>query len=148
MNRFVCLTTRLSGQETADLAHHELEELIDCDGRELLRQLFQDHLDRRAVREEQAPRSGALAQVHGVDGRVRPHRESGHSRMLACLFGHVRVCRAACRGKGLSNVHPADRLLSLPAGRHSMGLRRLAVTEAVRGSFDQPKRRSSAAAGK
>ena len=33
--------------------------------------------------------------------------------------------------------HPADVLLSLPAGRHSMGLRRLAVTEAVRGSFDQ-----------
>jgi hypothetical protein len=37
----------------------------------------------------------------------------------------------------LGNVHPADVALSLPAGRHSTALRRLAVTEAVRGSFDQ-----------
>lgn len=37
------------------------------------------------------------------------------------------------------NVHPADRALSLPAGRHSHGLRRLAVTEAVRGSYNQAK---------
>jgi hypothetical protein len=37
----------------------------------------------------------------------------------------------------VSNVYPADVLLSLPAGRHLLGLRRLAVTEAVRSSFDQ-----------
>lgn len=39
----------------------------------------------------------------------------------------------------MRNVHPADAALSLPAGRHSMGLRRLAVTETVRGSFDQAR---------
>lgn len=45
--------------------------------------------------------------------------------------------RVAHRGQGVSNVHPADAVLSRPAGRHATGLRRLAVTEAVRGSFDQ-----------
>lgn len=37
----------------------------------------------------------------------------------------------------MGDIHPADEDLSLPSGRHSMGLRRLAVTEAVRGSLDQ-----------
>ena len=45
--------------------------------------------------------------------------------------------RTAGPGAGETGLHPADAALSLPAGRHSMGLRRLAVTEAVRGSFDQ-----------
>ncbi|CAM5580343.1 putative protein OS=Kitasatospora aureofaciens OX=1894 GN=GCM10010502_53930 PE=4 SV=1 [Kitasatospora aureofaciens] len=49
----------------------------------------------------------------------------------------VRVARVAHWGRGVGNVLPVDRALSLPAGRHSTGLQRLAVTEAVRGSFDQ-----------
>lgn len=53
------------------------------------------------------------------------------------MFGLVRVERMAYRGPAMADVHPADATLSLPAGRHSMGLRRLAVTEAVRGSFHQ-----------
>lgn len=65
-----------------------------------------------------------------------PWREAGHARCLACMFGLVRVERIAHRGPGAANVHPADEALRLPGERHSMGLRRLAVTEAVRGSFD------------
>ncbi|GHC90248.1 hypothetical protein GCM10010349_78450 [Streptomyces flavofungini] len=53
------------------------------------------------------------------------------------MFGSVRVTCLAWRGRGVANVHPADAQLSLPAGRHSRGLARLAVLEAVRGSFDQ-----------
>lgn len=68
---------------------------------------------------------------------MRPWREAGHSRWLASVFGMVRVTRVAHRGPGMGNVHPADQELSLSAGRHSTGLRRLAVTEAVHGSFDQ-----------
>ncbi|KKD02216.1 hypothetical protein TN53_41780, partial [Streptomyces sp. WM6386] len=58
---------------------------------------------------------------------------------MACVFGTVTVERCAWRQKGLPSVRPADRALSLPAGRHSHGLRRLAVAEAVRGSYDQAK---------
>jgi hypothetical protein len=39
----------------------------------------------------------------------------------------------------MGSVHPLDADLWLPAGLHSHGLRRLAVTEAVRGSYDQAK---------
>lgn len=46
------------------------------------------------------------------------------------------VTRCAWRARGVANVYPADEQLSLQAGRHSRGLARLAVLEAVRGSFD------------
>jgi hypothetical protein len=135
----------LAGAETAALPHHELEDLIEVQGRELLRQLFQDHLDLRALREEARDRArdgdveAEAVVVRGPDGRVRAHREPGHSRQLACLFGVVTVTRTAWRRRGLPQICPADAGLSLPARRHSHGLRRLAVLEAVRGSCDQVK---------
>ncbi|MGW7067035.1 hypothetical protein [Streptomyces sp. NPDC054872] len=39
----------------------------------------------------------------------------------------------------MTSVRPLDADLSLPAGLHSHGLRRRAVAEAVRGSYDQAK---------
>ncbi|WP_372412053.1 ISKra4 family transposase [Streptomyces luteireticuli] len=137
LSAFESLTRTLSGPPAADWTHAELEECLEEAGRELLRQLLQDHLDLRALREESEVRAGARPAVVGPEGRTRPWREPGHTRYLACLFGLVQVRRVAHRGPGLPNVHPADRQLALSAGRHSMGLRRLAVTEAVRGSFDQ-----------
>lgn len=137
ISAFESLTRTLSGEASASWTHAELEEQLDEAGRMLLRQLLQDHLDLRARREEEAVRADACPPVFGLDGCPRPWREMGHARWLACLFGVVRVERVAHRGPGAANVHPADATLSLPAGRHSMGLRRLAVAEAVRGSFDQ-----------
>ncbi|WP_443233062.1 hypothetical protein [Streptomyces sp. 2A115] len=55
------------------------------------------------------------------------------------MVGTVTVRRLAFRAPGQSNVYPADAALSLPKERHSLGLRRLAVTEAVRGSYDAAK---------
>lgn len=138
----------LSGGDASEWTHAELEEHLDAGGRELLRQLLQDHLDLRARREEEQIRASGRPVVMGPEGQLRPWRETGHSRWLASVFGLVRVTRVAHRGPGVYNIHPTDAALSLPAGRHSMGLRRLAVTESVRGSFDQPRRRSSAAAGR
>ncbi|MET9879169.1 ISKra4 family transposase [Actinacidiphila glaucinigra] len=140
ISAFETLTGTLSGGDASRWTHAELEEHLEAAGRELLHLLLQDHLDLRAQREEEQVRSGAGPVVIGPEGRVRPWRETGHSRWLASVFGLVRVTRVAHRGPGASNVHPADAALSLPAGRHSMGLRRLAVAEAVRGSFDQAHR--------
>ncbi|MFB8136506.1 ISKra4 family transposase [Streptomyces mirabilis] len=137
VSAFETLRCTLSGSDASAWTHAELEERLDVDGRELLRQLLQDHLDLRASLEEEEVRGSGGPPVTGPEGQVRPWRETGHSRWLASVFGLVRVTRVAHRGRGLGNVHPADVALSLPAGRHSMGLRRLAVTEAVRGSFDQ-----------
>lgn len=135
---FERLVSTLADAPARDMAHDELKGLLEQQGRELLRQLMQDHLDLRARAEEAAARvSAGRPVVRGPEGQPRTWRETNHSRWLTCVFGSVRVTRIACRGRGVSNVHPADEALSLPAGRHSRGLARLAVLEAVRGSFDQ-----------
>ncbi|WP_406276331.1 hypothetical protein OH799_05265 [Nocardia sp. NBC_00881] len=78
--------------------------------------------------------------------------ERGHSRLLATVVGPVTVRCCALRAPGEPNIYPADAVLSLPAGRHSHGLRRQAVTEAVRSSYDTTKdaimRRCGPVAGK
>ncbi len=49
--RFEGLVGLLGGQEAGGLAHFDLEQRLETEGRELLRQLLQDHLDLRASRE-------------------------------------------------------------------------------------------------
>ena len=97
--------------------------------------MLQDHLDLRAAREEQAVREHHVAAT-GADGITRHRVETGHGRLLATLFGTVRVTRCAWRRPGAGNLYPADAALSLPAPRHSHTLARLAVLEAARGSFE------------
>ncbi len=137
ISAFELLMGTLSGSDATTWTHAELEEHLDEAGRDLLRLMLQDHLDLRAQQEEMRVRADTRPVVVGPEDLVRPWREPGHQRWLATVFGLVRVTRVAHRGPGVCNVHPADNALSLPAGRHSTGLRRLAVTEAVRGSFDQ-----------
>jgi hypothetical protein len=133
---FDALALELGAEEAARLGHAELEDLLELRGRELLRQLLQDHLDLRQVREERAVRARP-APVAGADGVVRRAVETGHRRLLASIFGTVVVGRCAWRAQGRVSVYPADAALRLPRGRHRHGLRRLAALEAVRGSFDQ-----------
>jgi hypothetical protein len=60
--RFELMTSWLGGAEAAGLSAAELEDKIAADGRELLRALFQDHLDLRAAREQRRD------EVTGSDG--------------------------------------------------------------------------------
>jgi hypothetical protein len=133
---FAALLVELGGEGAARLGHAELEDLLDLRGRDLLRQLYQDHLELRRLREELAV-GAHPAPVTGADGVIRRAIEPGHSRLLATIFGTVTVGRCAWRAQGQRNVYPADAALRLPRLRHSHGLRRLAALEAVRGSFDQ-----------
>jgi len=131
----------LEGNQAAGLTHGELEDLIETDGRALLRQMLQDHLDLRAEREAR------LLSVNAVDGTSRPRVEAGHRRHLETILGEVTVTRIAYRSPGLENLHPADAELNLPSERHSHGLRRLAAIEASRGSFDDAVAAVSQATG-
>jgi hypothetical protein len=92
-------------------------------------------LDLRAAQEEETAREHG-APVAGPDGITRSRVETGHHRLLATLFGTVRVIRCAWRRPGAGNFYPADAALSLPTPRHSHTLARLAVLEAARGSFE------------
>jgi hypothetical protein len=115
------------------LTHDQLEDMISTRGLEVMRQMLQDHLDLRSIREPQ------LREV--VDAADVPHRrvEPGHERLLTTVFGTVTVTRIAYRALGASNLHPLDAQLNLPAGRASYGIRKQAAIEAVRGSFDDAR---------
>jgi hypothetical protein len=128
--RFDQVVDWLAGTHTSGLTHAELETQLQTQGRELLRQLLQDHLDLRAHREER------LEAVSDMDGVPRGTVEAGHRRILTTVFGEVTVTRLAYRRRGHPNLHPGDAALNLPAEKHSHGLRRLAAVEASRGSFD------------
>jgi hypothetical protein len=141
---FQSLAGELAGDRTREMTHDQLEELVVTRGRELERQLLQDHLDLRAIREQEALPAGR--DQRRVEGRGRVER--GHERGLATVFGPVTVRRLAWRAPGQPNIYPADTALSLPAGRHSHGLRRLAVHEAARGSYDTAQTAISARCGR
>ena len=132
---FTALVASLQAPEAAGLTAYDLEGLLEDRGREVLRQLLQDHLDLRAAREEASAREQHTPAV-GADGIPRTRVETGHGRLLATLFGTVQVRRCAWRRPGAPNLCLADAALSLPALRHSHTLARLAVQEAVRGSFE------------
>ncbi|MFI0409096.1 ISKra4 family transposase [Actinomadura sp. 3N508] len=137
-NTFNCLIGQLADFQALSLSHDRLEDLLVEQGRELQRLLLQAHLDLRAERERRAAERlrGTGGGITGNDGIPRRRLEVGHHRLLATVFGTVTVTRCAWRAAGTGYLHPADGSLSLPAGRHSHGLARLAAVEAVRGSFD------------
>lgn len=93
--RFEELVDFVGADPAAELDHAALEEQLVSRGRELLRQLYQDHLDLRATREV---RLRAVSDADAV-----PHRlvEINHDRTLATIFGDdaprktVRSCLSA-----------------------------------------------------
>jgi hypothetical protein len=132
---FAALAGWLAGPEAALMTACEIEEHLGEQGREVLRLLLQAHLDLRAAREEQRARRHR-APVTGTDGITRARLETGHGRLLATLFGMVRVTRCAWRRPGAGDFLPADAALSLPGSRHSHALAMLAALESARGSFE------------
>jgi len=131
----------LSGEEAGALTQDELETRLATCGRDLLRQLFQDHLDLRASPER---RAGAVIDAAGVAHGVI---EAGHRRGLATIVGALTVTRLAYRAKGAENLHLQDASLNLPAERHSHGLRALAATWATRGSYEEAQAAITRATG-
>src|ERR1039458_1559103 len=112
----------MNDDENLSLSHGELEELLDVQGRDLIRQLLQDHLELRASRE-------VRLDVVDAEGVLRPSVEEGHQRALGTLFGDVRVSRKAYRRRDAGNLHPADGILNLPTEKYSHDNRRLAARE-------------------
>ncbi len=128
--RFEAIVAELAGPHTSGQTHAQLEDLLhNGEGRELLRTLLQDRLDLQAAREQRQ-------QVMDGEGAPRTRAEHGHQRGLATVFGQVTATRMAYRAPRAPNLYPADATLSLPAGKHSHGLRRLTALESARGSFD------------
>lgn len=111
--------------------HGDVEAYLHCEGHELLRRLLQGHLDVRRGREIEQ------ASVLDAKGEAHTHRRRDCSRYLMSEFGQVEIRRIGYSGRGKESLYPLDRALNLPPDKYSHGLRRRALEEAIKSSFDQ-----------
>jgi hypothetical protein len=126
---FEDLIEQLLSPVAADLTHSQAEDLIERQGREVLRQLLQGWLETRGTGDV----GPALA---GRDGVQRPQRRL-HSRTLESLFGTVQVERLGYGTPGQESLHPLDAELNLPKELYSHALRKKVAVEAARSSFEE-----------
>lgn len=126
---FESLVKYLASTEADQLTISALERTMEKKGRELMRQLLQDHIDARG------PGKTTTA-VHGADGTERS-RIRLHERNLETVFGTVEIQRTGYGQEGASSLHPLDAKLNLPPELYSHELRRRAAEETAKGSFDE-----------
>jgi hypothetical protein len=127
-DEFAEIIAFLRDSKTGELSHRDLENAITQRGRELLRVLFQAHIDSRGP----GPAAGP---VLGADAVARNEKRL-HERGLSTLFGDVRINRLGYGTQGVESLHPLDAELNLPCGQYSFGVRRLAAEQAAQVSFD------------
>jgi hypothetical protein len=127
--QFDHIVAQLHAPETQLMTHSELENLIDSQGRELMRRLLQAHLDERGPGTTVHP-------VLGADSQHHSHLRL-HTRHLETLFGTVELTRAGYGGRGLESLHPMDGELNLPDELFSLTLRQRIAQLAAKESFDE-----------
>ena len=113
--QFAQMEAFLVSDEAHSKTHSELERELEQQGRELLRRLYQAHLERRAPGE-------ATAAVRDAQGQVR-QQSRRQERGLETVFGEVRVERLGYGGEGLQSLHPLDADLNLPPELYSHQVR-------------------------
>ncbi|MSP61697.1 MAG: ISKra4 family transposase [Myxococcales bacterium] len=114
------------------MTHTDLEQLLATDGRALLRQLFQDHLDLRGTHEQAAPHLSVV----GDDGIDRPHRRDA-TRELHTLVGKVTVPRIGYSQRGHTSRFPMDAALNLARDPYSLGVRPIVALTVASSSFEE-----------
>jgi hypothetical protein len=127
------MTARLGSPELLEATQAGVEDYLTHAGRELQRQLLQDHLDLRAAVEVRQ------SEATGADGVARRRVQRGRRRRLATTVGPVEVTRISYRAEKASALHPADAALALPAALYSHPLRRAVVHEVATGSLRQAR---------
>ena len=126
---FEAVVTKLAGPAAEALDHESLGDLIETEGREVLRQLYQDHLDLRTAHE-------ARESVVGADGEERAERQVTR-RKIGLRFGSVTLTRLALSCRGVSGaLRPLDARLNLPPGKHSRGIARRVAWGAAQSSYE------------
>ena len=111
------------------MKHSDLERLLDKEGQELMRQLYQDCVDEQA-------QAQVTDEVVDAQGRQRTRKRQQH-RELETIFGTVEVDRNGYGAQGAASLHPLDAQMNLPEERYSLEVRRRTALEASKNSFDE-----------
>lgn len=126
------LCERLRSADVLAMTHSEVEAVITTDGRDLLRQMFQDHVDLRGMHEQAVPHLFVV----GNDGVLRPHHRDA-TRELKTLVGEVTVPRIGYSQRGYASRFPMDAALNLPRDPYSLGVRYVVALTAATSSFEE-----------
>jgi hypothetical protein len=129
--QYESIRTQLVSAESSKLEHGDVEALLDREGKELLRRLFQAYLDLQSVREER------LSSVTGSDNVVRTRVRHDKKRALETLFGTVELTRYGYGASGIGGLYPLDGRLNLPNERYSHGLEERVLEEVAKNSFSE-----------
>ena len=123
------LLERLGGSEMAVLEHGEVERRLWGEGLELLRIMYEDHMNLRAQAVPTEP-------VVGSEGETRTHRRA-MPRKLMSIFGPIVIhTREGFRAPGLDILCPVDAALNLPPTLDSHNVRRRVAALSSMHSFD------------
>jgi len=107
----------------------QLEKELEKRGRELMRTLLQEHLDKRSPGISNEP-------VRDADG-INRAKISDQKRKIETVFGRVELKRAGYSEKGRRSLHPLDAELNLPPEIYSLTLQRKVAEEASKNSFEE-----------
>lgn len=127
--QYLGLTKRLSSSETMWMKHSDLENLITTDGRELLRRLFEEHIQLCGY-------ADVGKSIVGSDGIERTHKRL-RRRVLISIFGPVTIERMGYSHRKENSLFPKDALLNLPDDSYSYGMRKLVAIDATKTSFSE-----------
>ena len=119
----------LDSKENHSMKLSGLERELEKRGRELMRILLQEHLNKLSP-------SRCEQTVCGSDEIDRPNVRP-HDRKIETVFGTVSTSRAGYGNEGVASLHPLDAQLNLPSERYSLELRRRVAENAAKSSFDE-----------
>jgi hypothetical protein len=139
--QFTAVVTHLRSYQSQQLDHGQVEQCLATEGRELLRCLFQGHLDYRAAHETD------WESLEGSDDIIRCHHRQGCSTHLDTLFGEVTVTRQSYGARGVHSLFPLDAALNLPPDKYSDGLRRHLAQDVAIMSFEEATERMARTTG-
>jgi len=127
--QFEDLAEILGSPGTLERTHSEVEALIQERGMELMRRLFQGHLNARGLGEAQG-------EVKNAEGQVYTHVRV-ESRRIMSVFGPVELFRTGYGRRDESPLYPRDGELNLTEDSYTFGTRKRVAVEASKNSFDE-----------
>jgi hypothetical protein len=123
------LIEQLRAPQTQRMTEDEVENLIETEGRELLRRLLQAHLKERSPGKACEP---------VIDRNKREHtHQRQESRKIKSIFGEVTLERQSYGGRGIESLRPLDAELNLPPKQYSHSLRCRIALAVAKGSYDE-----------
>ncbi|MCK5689218.1 ISKra4 family transposase [Myxococcota bacterium] len=125
------LVATISSADWTNQSFGNIEAMIQKEGKEVLRQLTQGHLNQRSA-EENKQKS-----VQGDEDQERTYRRINNLRQIESCFGGVEVQRISYQGGSLNKIFPLDAALNLAPDKYSHGLRSEIAHLIASQSFDE-----------